>query len=365
MSLAFFSFLLVLSVMKGLKESSVSRYLKAEPHLEVIVPSPKDKRIASLEKSLNNQNVKRHYIFESQDLILKNSEGLLSGVKAIGLKKKNLIRFFNKPENKKLAQDLLKKEVLIGADIAYTHNFLEGESLTAFPLEAALYPVGEVPLSESVSIKGLFSLDVPEIDGSTIFYVINDTFSDFRNSKQKTIGVHVKLKNPYKYKVLENDIKALGFQVSSWKDRNSDFFFSLQLEKLVMALFLVLTGLLASFSVSTVLSLLIEQKQQEISTLMSIGLCLNSVKKLFRQISFLLSFLGLAIGLGLSILVCLYLEAYPLYLLPSHVFYDSSLPVHLTLDTFLFVFTVGIFIVFLNSRLAVLGFKPLLRRNSS
>ena len=236
-SLAFFAFLLVLSVMKGLKESSVSRYLKAEPHLEVIVPSPKDQRISLLDKILQDKNVKKYYIFEKQDVLVKNSEGLLSGVKAIGFKRKDLIDFFSKKEDKDLAKSLSKKEILMGGDIAYTHNFLEGETLEAFPLEVALYPQSEVPLSESISIKGFFSLEVPEIDGTTIFYVLNETFSSLRSTKSNTIGVHVKLKDPYKYEELEKSIKTLGLKVSSWKERNSDFFFSLQLESLVMTVF--------------------------------------------------------------------------------------------------------------------------------
>ena len=361
---AFFVFLLVLSVMNGLRQSSVKRYLQAEPHLEVVVrPKQNRKTIRRLEQVLKDSNVQSYHIFQSQDLILKNSEGLLSGVKAMGLKRENLVNFFSKKEDKELAKNLLSHEILVGADLGYSYEFLEGESLVAFPLESVLYPSGEAPLSERLVIKGFFSLDVPEIDGTSIFYNINDTLLDFRSIKDKTTGLHVKLKEPYQYASLKESVQNLGLAVSSWVERNSELFFALKLELVAMALFLALTGILASFSVSTVLSLLMEQKKDEISLLMAMGLSLDRVKRVFAGISFLLSMLGLTLGLTLSLAVCFYLENKPLKLLPSHVFYDPTLPVLLTKETFLFVLVIGIFVVMINSWIPVMKFKSLLRKD--
>jgi lipoprotein-releasing system permease protein len=119
-----------------------------------------------------------------------------------------------------------------------------------------------------------------------------------------------------------------------------------------MTLFLSLAVLITSFSIVTVMVLLMNQKRQDIGMFMALGLSVQRTRWVFLRVGLLLSFIGIFGGVLLGSLVSLILEWYPLELLPD-IYTDSTLPAKLTLRIFLFVLCGSSFLAVLGAWLPV------------
>ena len=109
--------------------------------------------------------------------------------------------------------------------------------------------------------------------------------------------------------------------------------------------------MIASFSMVSVLVLLISQKRKEIGLLQSMGMSARRVLRLFFQLGFLLSCAGLVIGIFFGGLVSSYIEHNPLKVLPS-IYYDSEIPAELDFSFILGVFLVGVTVALLGAYLS-------------
>ena len=92
--------------------------------------------------------------------------------------------------------------------------------------------------------------------------------------------------------------------------------------------FLALSALIASFSMVTVLVLLMTQKRRDIGIFMALGFSAAATRKLFLKLGLLLSAIGFGGGLLLGLLVCVLIQKFPLPILPQ-IYYDTTIPVRI------------------------------------
>jgi len=206
-----------------------------------------------------------------------------------------------------------------------------------------LLPAGEVPEYARVRVKKLLSTELSDIDSQMIYYGLGQTFQRFGNTASRQTGIMVRLKHSENFKPLQGRLQKLGVTVESWVDRNSTLFFALTLEKYAIATFLGLSALITSFSIITVLVLLVTHKRGDIGMLKAMGLSRRKTRRVFAGIGLLLSAIGLGGGLLLGVAVASFLKAYPLNILPD-IYYDSSIPAEVDVAT-LIVATIGAILV--------------------
>ncbi len=340
------SLVIVLSVMNGFNASIKNRLLAVEPHLVVTL---KDKhQISDIEadpifhqlKSDKNLQVES---FETQDIIIRTAEGLYGGAVARSVEKEALKHIFdevhkadNQRKARKSTEDLVTKvvdetvdlgqdEIVIGVDLAHSLGIFEGDQVVAISPETLLLPKSEVPKIEKLKVKTTISTNIPEMDSKFIFYARGKSFSHLKYSAGKESGIEVRLPNPDDFLDLKTSLEKQGALVSTWRDRNSTLFYALRMEKLAMGVFLSLSALIASFSIVTVLVLLLTQKRKDIGALMAMGLSKNATRKLFLKLGLTLSSIGLFGGLFFGIAVCFLIDHYPLPILPD-IYYDATIP---------------------------------------
>jgi len=328
------SLIVVLSVMNGFNESIRFKLLAVEPHLVVSIP---DKNWDEYFKYFSQNKTAEVHKFEKQDVIIRTIDGTFNGAVAQGIEflpLKNMIARINKISKGRAATSIFKiknaadlgpGEAMIGADLARSLNILEGDLVTIIPPETLLLPVGEIPIYEKVRISSILSTDLPEIDGRIMFYGLDRSLKSLKGSASREVGLEVRLEDPDNLESMTGDLMAMGATVSSWKQRNSALFFALKMEKLAMTIFLSLSALITSFSIITVLVLLITQKRKDIGILMAMGLSQAKTRRVFTGVGLLLSSLGVAVGLILGVGVSYLLDKYPLEVLPD-IYYDSSIP---------------------------------------
>lgn len=341
------SLVIVISVMTALNHNIQDRTLAVEPHLTIEVPGVKSAKLLDvhpLVTKLRQDPTLKVQIFENQDVILRTLDGHFRGGVARGLSQESLDRMLlemHKLNNKKkltpMTPELLAPgEVLMGIDLAVALGVFEGDSLMVVPPESLLLPAGEVPKYEKVKVKKIISTSLADIDANNIFYVRDHTLQRLRDSQSRQIGIEVWTPNPSKADSYKDEMKGFPeIRVQTWKERNSALFFALRLEKIVITLFLSLAALIASFSMISVLVLLISQKRREIGILQAIGFSKKHVQKLFMQIGLCLGAMGLGAGLIIGSCISYGIELHPLNVLPD-IYYDSEIPAYLDMG-FVFV----------------------------
>lgn len=339
---------IVLSVMNGFDGAIRKRLLTVEPHL--VVHFEKD-RVLEQEKRLEgfladpiakkNQAVAES--FETQDVIVRTSDGQHGGAVAQGLSAiaiQDIFAQVNKLKNEENLENskgtFLKKEnsmvelnageAALGIELAQSLGAFEGDEITVVAPESLLLPAGEIPTFEKLIVKSVMRTNVPDADALNIYYDRSKTLKKLSNTSGIERGMEIRLNNPENFTELKNLLSAKGFKVDSWEDRNSALFHSLRMEKLAMGLFLALSILIACFSILTVLVLLVTHKRSEIGVLMSMGLSVKKTRHIFAGVGMLLSGIGLIGGTTIGLLICLCLDKFPVIKLPD-IYYDTRVPV--------------------------------------
>jgi lipoprotein-releasing system permease protein len=176
------------------------------------------------------------------------------------------------------------------------------------------------------------------------------------NPKVKSIGretgYEVRLRDPYEADRVKAKLEEKGIHAQTWGERDTSLFFALKIESYAMALFLTLAVLITSFSIVTVMVLLMSQKRQDIGMFMALGLSVRRTRVVFLKVGLLLSYLGILAGVVLGAGVCIFLEIHPLELLPD-IYTDSTLPAKLTWRILAFVLGMSSLIAVLGSTLPV------------
>ena len=355
-------FFIVMFVMNGMNQNIRSRLFSLDPHISMVVENNKKE----IEQSTETIKVESAAQFTSinytkYDLIIRTVDGQFRGAQVVGYDqdglnfwKNRLVDLRNK-ENKwssvtEREFELNKNEIALGIDLARLLGVLEGDEVTLIPAETLLMSQLEAPQFQKVVVKYILTTDLYDLDSKLVLFNHQKSLQIFSQSLSKESGFHLwldttkgsgpvyslvdKVKSDF-----QDQIKDL--KIETWKEKNSDLFFALFLEKTIIGLFLGLAGLVASSSILTVLILIMSQKKNDIAILKTLGLSKKATLYLFAKIGVIIS--GAAIGLGtiLGVGISFYIENFPLKILPN-IYYDSSIPAYVDMNLVFIVVCVSL-----------------------
>lgn len=355
-TLSLTAFFTVLFVMNGMNRNIKSRIMALEPHLVtrnsinqnglVLSLLPRDAQALS---------------YQSFDLILRSVDGQFRGSEAIGYDSEGLSQWMQQlrqtrqkssRNSEEMAYDaadlrLDENEVAIGVDLARTLGVLEGDELTLIPPETLLLSSLETPVFQKVTVRRILVTDLYDLDSKLVLFNNEKTLQSFAKTLSRHTGFHIWLSSVDQADSIKALLKEKNIESETWQEKNSDLFFALKMEKLMIGTFLGLAGLIASSSILTVLALLMSQKKQDIAIIKTLGLSQRRTLWLFTKIGLWISVGGVVLGTLLGVGISLYLQFNPVNILPN-IYYDSSIPSQVN---FLFVAIV----VFVAGVLAFLG----------
>lgn len=363
------AFFIVLFVMNGMNRNIKTRIMALEPHLTTINNFAQD---AEVEAAVTNANSIKYQKF---DLILRTIDGQFRGSEAVGytaeglknwmqqlnaLQLRSNRRYYNYEESTSL--ELAENEVAVGVDLARSIGVLEGDELTLIPPETLLLSSLETPLFQKVVVKKILVTDLYDLDSKLVLFNGDLTLKRFSNTLSRKAGYHIWFKSVDDAEAVKENLALKNINSETWQEKNSDLFFALKMEKLMIGTFLGLAGLIASSSILTVLALLMSQKKYDIAIIKTLGLSQKKTLWLFTKIGLWISgsaiLLGTAIGVGIS----LYIEYNPLNVLPN-LYYDSSIPASVNFSFLFVVLGLAGLLAFLGSYLpakATLDIQPAL-----
>ena len=325
-----FSLVVVLSVMSGLNLATENRLLKSEPHLVL----NDQKQNPATEKKLKELGAVSSYFFETQDILFKTEDGVFGGAEAYGVQADLLSQKSSFLDDEGFLINYDKKDfesgdsIFMGYSLALNTGLVVGDVLEIYRPEEILKSEADLGrfTFKKVRLAGVLNTISGDKEGRHIFYKRGGLFP--QGSKSFTSGYQVYLKDPERAEAFKSKLIRESLPSETWRERNSSLFAALKLEKFAMTFLLGLALVITSFSIMTLLILLVVQKQKDIGILLSQGLSQKQIRLLFGGLGLTLSSLGVLVGVIFGSIVSLILDFYPLKILPP-IYQDPYLPAHM------------------------------------
>ncbi len=141
------------------------------------------------------------------------------------------------------------------------------------------------------------------------------------------------VKDPWQADVAAQRIETeLGYPYTlrDWKRMNEGLFSALKLEKMGMALVLLLIVLVAAFNIVSTLIMVVTDKTREIGILRSMGMTATGILRVFMLQGLIIGVAGTVLGLCGGLALSWAIDYFGLISLPGDVYLISEIPI--TLD---------------------------------
>ena len=220
--------------------------------------------------------------------------------------------------------------VIVGRELALRLNLAEGSRVNLLSPAGQRTTAGFQPRIRPCKVAGIFRTGMYEYDSSLAFVSLDAARDLLGLPDDAVTGIEVTVTDVYEAdRVAEGLRTELGplISVRTWMDMNANLFAALKLEKIGMFIILAMVVLIGSFSIVTMLVMLVMEKTQDIAILMSMGATRSSIRRIFILQGTIIGVIGTALGYVLGIGVALLLQRYQFIKLPPGVYTLDHLPV--------------------------------------
>ena len=217
-------------------------------------------------------------------------------------------------------------------------------------------PMGSMPRVKKFVVVGIFDSGFYEHDASLIYTSLKDA-QTLLNLDDMVTGIEIKVNDIYKARAIADTVESkLGFSfwARDWMQMNKNLFSALKLEKRVMFIILALIVLVAAFNIISSLIMIVMEKHRDIAILKAMGATAKNIMKIFMFQGVIIGVVGTALGCIIGLTVAINLEqlsgliekAFGFKILPSDVYYLSSLPCRVNYTDVLLIIIATLFISF-------------------
>ena len=350
--------IIVMSVMNGFKTDLTNKILGLNPH---IVVQPNGFKIQNKFEDLINEkyeNIEISKTYTGEGVIMNdgNAKGII--IKGIDVNENKNLDFLRKNILDGNLENLKKKDVFIGAELAFNLDLAVGDKINLMSSSFISTPFGSFPKQETFLISAVFRTGFYEFDQNFVFLDLEDALAVFDKEKND-LNLEIYISNPMKADKLKKQIQKLNkdYFVYSWTDVNKSFFSALRVERNVMFIILTLIIIVAAFNIISGLTILIKNKTKEIAILKTLGLSSASIKKSFFLTGFLIGLTATLTGIIVGIFFSLNIEkirvflssVFNLELFPSDVYFLEQLPSEINFNSIFIIFIFSLIVSALAS----------------
>ena len=240
--------------------------------------------------------------------------------------------------------------IVLGKELARNLGVIEGDMIHLISPRGMLSPIGHVPAMKQFEVTGFFLSGMYEYDQTFAFIDLKDAQKMLRMGDSVT-GIDIRVRDIYKAKdIAENLILKLGFPywARDWMQMNKNLFRALKMERLVMAIILILIVLVAAFNIASSLIMLVMGKTRDIAILKAMGATTKSIRKIFVFSGMVIGSIGTVLGLCLGLVLCILLKNYDIYELTGDIYYfTTTLPVKIEISWVIGIVSAAMVICFL------------------
>jgi lipoprotein-releasing system permease protein len=223
--------------------------------------------------------------------------------------------------------------VVMGSRLAARFNVIVGvDSITMISLGSAkLSPVTGTltPVIRRFEVTGIFETGMYEYDNNYVIMSMTGA-QELSQMTPAVTGIEVKTGERWQApEIAELITDTLGFpyRTEDWQQQNSTLFQALKLEKLGMAVILLLIVLVAAFNIVSTLTMVVVDKTREIGILKAMGMTSQSIRRIFFAQGIVIGLVGTTLGLIIGLAAAVAVDKYRMIPLDPSVYFIDHLPV--------------------------------------
>jgi lipoprotein-releasing system permease protein len=218
--------------------------------------------------------------------------------------------------------------IAIGAELARKLRVGVGDCLSIMvPFSSG---ATDAPVSYQFKVAGIFRMGFNEYDTRLAYVSIADA-QRLANVRRLVSGVELRFADPMMALSASKEVQArLGspHHLVDWKELNGNLFRALLIQKVFIALILVIIVVVAAFNIVSSLTMIVLSKMREIAILKSMGAKSSMVARIFLIGGTTVGLIGTGLGISYGLLVCLLARLYG-YPLDPKVYLIGELPVQI------------------------------------
>lgn len=339
--------IVVIGVMSGFESDLKNRIMGIEPHLIIDRKNQPIHNYAELVALAQRiPEVQSAWPVEELQVMLR-SDSRVSGARlkgvapqpaASGLKLGSLEKLKPAEASVDSPQGKALPPMIMGRDLARSLGLIQGDAVSVISPKGFLAPVGFIPYMRRFEVVDFFQTGMYEYDGQMVFTRLEDAQALSR-ARGTAGAVEIRLDDVFRTKAVEGLMAARldgSYRIRDWGQLNKNLFSALKLEKAAMFITLTLITLVATFSITSSLVMMVREKLKDIAILRTIGATAKSIRRIFVFQGVLIGMIGTGAGVFLGTSLCLLQNTYEFIRLPGDVYYITALPVDLQMsDVFL------------------------------
>lgn len=223
--------------------------------------------------------------------------------------------------------------LVMGRRLADRMGLYPGETVVVIAAQnAELTPGGLIPQMRRFEVTGVFETGLYEFDTSFVYASLEDV-QDLLGLGSAVTGVEFNIQDPWNVQEVSRAIEEdLGYpyRTDNWQNQNASLFSALKLEKLAMAVILLLIVLVAAFNIVSTLIMVVADRTREIGILRSMGMTARGIQRIFVLQGTVIGVVGTLFGALTGGGVAWAVDRYQLISLPGDVYFVDHLPVELS-----------------------------------
>jgi lipoprotein-releasing system permease protein len=227
--------------------------------------------------------------------------------------------------------------IVLGAELARTLRAKVGDCISVL-VPFAGEKADTEPASYTFKVVGHFRLGFHEYDTRLAYTGLADA-RHIAGARLTLFGVELRFERASRALEVEPEVVArLGYEprIVDWETLNHNLFRALLMQKLIIALFLMIIIIVAAFNIIASLTMIVLSKVREMAILSAMGARKSGILRLFLVAGSLVGFVGVGLGLVYGLAVCGLASLYG-YPLDPKVYLIAELPVQISAGEVVFV----------------------------
>jgi lipoprotein-releasing system permease protein len=241
--------------------------------------------------------------------------------------------------------------LVVGKELTRTLNVFIGQPVSLISPSVTSTPYGLIPRYKRFAIGAVYKSGLAEYENGLAYMLLSEAQSFFRMGDAVS-GFEIRVNNiDQSSKVtqtLTNELSALGagYYAQDWTESNRPLWEAIQLEKKVYFIVLLLIIVMASFSIISMLVMIVLEKRKDIAILKTMGATRKEIANIFRYQGAIIGLLGTLLGLLGGYVGCVALDRYG-FPLDERIFPVSQVPVQMEALNFISVAVAAFMICFI------------------
>ena len=310
--------ILVMSVMNGFREELVARVIGFNGHL-LISDGEKLHQVENLQGEVEKIPGVCYTapLVQKQVLITSEKEAcgsIVQGLTPEVLKNRPLI------SNNLIAGDLEKflttgDAIMIGSGLARKLNVHIGDVLKLTTPKMNRTAFGSFPKTKFFKLAAVFKSGMHEYDQNFAFIPLSSSQALF--SLGNTVSaLEIFVQDPDSLDQIKTQLnkKYPDYYIYDWQKINEKFFSTLEVQRNIMFLILMLIVLVAAFNIISCLMMLVKDKTKDIAILQAAGATRACVLRIFLYVGSFIGVFGALVGTGIGLLLSYQLDHIRLFL---------------------------------------------------